>query len=202
MKKLIVSLFLIVVSIAASLWYYPQLPDEITTNLAYNPVTSSKVIVAWIIPIVMISVYIVMLFIRRLTRRSTTPARMEGPTLGILNMTLLILLVVHLLILSYGMDNTFNEAIIGPLVTGVVLLATGNYLPQFSDNSSRQANDSNAQIWRKVRMFLSRTFVAGGIIILCGAFVPSHVLLPVFVTLLLATIMIMLGGFFYYAKRA
>lgn len=208
MKKIIVSLILIVASIAASLWFFPQLPDEIATNSKYNPVTTSKAIVAWIMPIVMIVVYLVMILVRNVTKKNATHARVEGPLLGILNATLLVLLVVHILILMYGMDYNINEVIIGPLVTGIVFLATGNYLPQISDNAAaRKGNivtfSSNEQAWRKTRTFMSRAFVIGGIIILLGALVPSAALLPVFITLLLATILIVSGGFFfYYVKRA
>jgi uncharacterized membrane protein len=119
--------------------------------------------------------------------------RMEGSLNAIFTATLQVLLLVHGLILGSGMGYKLNVDMTSSLVTGVIFITVGNYFPRIRNNPRGQ-HFINEDVWLKIQSFSSRVFVVGGILMLLSAFVPAKVILPVFISVLLFSVLVLMGG--------
>ncbi|NGZ75767.1 SdpI family protein [Saccharibacillus alkalitolerans] len=190
MKKMILPVLLLILSIAASFWAYPKLPDVLTTNARYNAVSLSKLTAVSIVPVLLLVLSALTLLIASLAARNRSFSRTERPLFAVMNAVYVGLLLVHALILAYGMGYGIDEQLIAPLVTGIVFIAVGNYLPLVNQNSSGEAarpDASPSDPWRRTRRRMALFFIGGGLLMLLSAFLPGAMLLPVFIALVVAT---------------
>ncbi|MFT9816630.1 hypothetical protein [Lysinibacillus sp. NPDC056185] len=202
MKKYLFSLLIFIIAVIASIWSYPQLPENIISASKYQSDSNAtpREFIVSMIPVMMILVFVCMALIQRLGLNKKSPRSVE-PVNAILNGVILILLPVHGLVLAYGMGNPFNVDIIAPLVTGAVFIVIGNFIPRMRGNIgsslATSVYDTNTGIEiRKSQLFMGRVYVAGGFIMLVSTLVPGGASLPVFITLLLLTVMISLIGYY------
>ncbi|MEY9970667.1 putative membrane protein [Lysinibacillus sp. RC46] len=202
MKKYLFSLLIFIIAVIASIWSYPQLPENIISASKYQSDSNAtpREFIVSMIPVMMILVFVCMALIQRLGLNKKSPRSVE-PVNAILNGVILILLPVHGLVLAYGMGNPFNVDIIAPLVTGAVFIVIGNFIPRMRGNIgsslATSVYDTNTGIEiRKSHLFMGRVYVAGGFIMLVSTLVPGGASLPVFITLLLLTVMISLIGYY------
>ncbi|MGE8005113.1 hypothetical protein [Lysinibacillus sp. NPDC093216] len=202
MKKYLFSLLIFIIAVIASIWSYPQLPENIISASKYQSDSNAtpREFIVSMIPVMMILMFVCMALIQRLGLNKKSPRSVE-PVNAILNGVILILLPVHGLVLAYGMGNPFNVDIIAPLVTGAVFIVIGNFIPRMRGNIgsslATSVYDTNTGIEiRKSHLFMGRVYVAGGFIMLVSTLVPGGASLPVFITLLLLTVMISLIGYY------
>ncbi|MGE7998046.1 hypothetical protein ACQKOF_05115 [Lysinibacillus sp. NPDC093190] len=202
MKKYLFSLLLFIIAVIASVWSYPQLPESIISTSKYqsDSTATPREFLVSMIPVMMILVLVCMALIQKLGLNKKSPRSVE-PVNAILNGIILILLPVHGLVLAYGMGIPFNVDIIAPLVTGAVFIVIGNFIPRVRGNlgSSLAASvydtDNGIEI-RKSHLFMGRVYVASGFIMLVSTLVPGGASLPVFITLLLLTVIISIIGYY------
>ncbi|GEM_PF-3729601 len=190
MKKVLFPLLLLIVSVTASVWLYPSLPDVLTLNARYNAVSLSKLTAVSIMPALLLILPLLTLTIAAAARRSRSFSRTERPLFAIMNAVYLGLLLVHALILAYGMGYGVDEQLIAPLITGIVFIAVGNYLPLVSGGSYSEDGHGSSPAsdpWRKNRRRMALFFVGGGLLMLLSAFLPGAFLLPAFIVLVVAT---------------
>ncbi|MGG2106645.1 hypothetical protein [Lysinibacillus pakistanensis] len=204
MKKFWFPVLLFIISVLASGWSYPQLPENIISASKYqhDSTATPKEFIVSMIPVMIFFMLVCMALIQKLGLNKKNP-RSVGPVNAILNGVILILLPVHGLVLAYGMGNPFNVDIIAPLVTGAVFIVIGNFIPRVRGNLgsslATSVYDTNNGIEiRKSHLFMGRVYVSGGFIMLVSTLVPGGASLPIFITLLLLTVIISIIG--YYTK--
>lgn len=204
MKKYWLPSLLVFIAVIGSLWSYPQLPANVITSSVDRDVSSSKWFILCMIPIVMLIVASSVALIPALGLDKKSP-RTVGPLKAILNGTLFGLLLVHGFVLAYGIGYQINLNVISPLITGIVFIVTGNYIPQVKQNQFTGVKTSyytdNDKIIRKSQLFMARVLVVGGILMLISTVVPGGTLLPVYIVLLLLTLIVSTGGYYIYFKR-
>ncbi|WP_172195462.1 hypothetical protein [Saccharibacillus qingshengii] len=202
MKKTFLPLLLLMFSMTASVWFYPKLPDLIETNTRYNTVFLSKMAAVSIMPALLFALTILTLLVASLTKRNPAFSRTERPLFAVMNAVYVGLALVHGLILAYGMGYAVDEQIIAPLVTGIVFIAVGNYLPLVNHASSPESGPNpSSDPWRKGRRRMAFCFMAGGLLMLFSAFLPGSMLLPVFIVLVVATSAAAACSFFLYQQK-
>ncbi|GAA0360021.1 hypothetical protein [Bacillus horti] len=204
MKKLVFPLLLVSIAILASLWLLPQLPKQIVTNVEYNSTTMSKNVTVWLIPIVMSILIVILGLTSSWIKNRVSHARMSKPIASILNNVLFVLLLVHGIILAYGMGYNLNENMIGPLVTGAVFIAVGNFFPRLKPSSLelKRSASIDENVWRSIQRFISKAFVMCGALMLLCILIPGPAMLPIFIGILLLSIAVICAGFYYNFKRA
>lgn len=204
MKKFWFPVLLFIIAVLASGWSYPQLPENIISASKYqrDSTATPKEFIVSMIPVMMFFMLVCMALIQKLGLNKKNP-RSVGPVNAILNGVIFILLPVHGLVLAYGIGNPFNVDIIAPLVTGAVFIVIGNFVPRVRGNLgsslATSVYDTNNGIEiRKSHLFMGRVYVSGGFIMLVSTLVPGGASLPIFITLLLLTVIISIIG--YYTK--
>jgi uncharacterized membrane protein len=194
----------VLLAVIGSVWSFPHLPDHIMTSTVNHGASASKWLILCMIPAVMVVVAGCTALIPALGLDNKSPRTVE-PLKAILNGTLLGLLLVHGLILAYGMGYQIELNVISPLITGVVFIAVGNFIPQVRQKQMPGVEASswsdNGKNINKSQLFMARVYLVGGILMLISTVVPGGASIPVFIVLLLLTVIVSTGGYYKYFKR-
>ena len=103
----------------------------------------------------------------------------------------MVLTIIHIGLVLYLLDSGFPIMMLVPIGVGLILIATANTLPRFqlelSPTSSEQAKVTH-KAWNKGLRPLSRPLIIGGLMMLLCAFLPQHLILIGFGTVLACTL--------------
>jgi uncharacterized membrane protein len=208
MKKLWFPLVIFLISIGVSIWAYPKLPDTVPIHWGINGEPdreTSRLFAVCFVPALMIFVYGLIKLMY-----SIAPPKKDSPMMRksvdiILSTTLLTIFIVHCLLIANGLGYNVNMSLAGPLVTGIIFIVIGNYMPRFKQNYVAGIRLpwtlNNEEVWNRTHRFSSRIFVIGGILILISALLPTLMQTIVFVTLTFITCAVSTGSAYYFHKR-
>lgn len=113
---------------------------------------------------------------------------------------ILVLTIIHIGLVYYLLDSGFPILMLVPLGVGIVLIATANTLPRFqleTPPASSEYTKSTHNVWNKGLRPFSRPLIIGGLAMLLCAFLPQHLILIGFLTVLGCTLITAV----YYSVR-
>ncbi|ART75188.1 hypothetical protein B4U37_03630 [Sutcliffiella horikoshii] len=105
---------------------------------------------------------------------------------------ILVLTIIHSGLVFYLMDSGFPIMMLVPLGVGLVLIATANTLPRFqleTPPASSEYTQSTHNVWNKGLRPFSRPLIIGGLAMLLCTFLPQHLILIGFLTVLACTLL-------------
>lgn len=208
MNKYVLPLLFIIVAISVSALTFSQLPEVITSQSGseINSTNISRWAVAWLIPLVMLVLFNIMEILPRVKANQKYYASIQHYVDTIVISSLISLLIVHCYVIAYSLGYDVNMQSMGPLISGVVFIGVGKYLPKFKRKSyigfmatSLLVTDKD---WYQIKKVNSRVFEVGGLVMLLCALLPADSVLPVFIGILLITVLVAWGISIYYLKRA
>ncbi|AJS59086.1 hypothetical protein [Paenibacillus sp. IHBB 10380] len=198
-KKNILSVLVLVVAIVLSIWSFQKLPEQMVMN--NNEI--SRWFIVLFIPAVMAFMFVLMQLLPFIATNNNNHLRIQSSMDVIVTISLVILVFVHGMLIADGLGHPMNLDLIGPLVTGVTFIVVGNYMPRFKQNGhvGGQINMTiREDVRRKIQLVFGRIFVVGGLGMLLVTLLPSKVVIPTFVAVLLISVLTVLGSSFYYLK--
>ncbi|WP_404349627.1 hypothetical protein LG311_03350 [Sutcliffiella horikoshii] len=105
---------------------------------------------------------------------------------------ILVLTIIHVGLVFYLMNSGFPIMMLVPIGVGLVLIATANTLPRFqleTPPASSEYTKSTHNVWNKGLRPFSRPLIIGGLSMLVCAFLPQHLILIGFLTVLACTLL-------------
>lgn len=102
--------------------------------------------------------------------------------------------VALVLSVSYGLDQQFAAGKWATVSVGILFAVIGNFMPQIRDNYFTGVRTpwtlANPEVWRKTHRFSGMTWVAGGLLIAIGAFMPKTLSVSMIIAALVLVIVL------------
>ena len=206
-KQLILSSFVILLPIALGLILWDQLPASFATHWGVDGQPDGwmkKGLAVFLTPVLLMALNLFCVWITDLTNRGNA----QSPK--VMNMIFCIIpvlsLLVHGMVYAIAMGKAWDIAATMPIVLGLLFALIGNYMPKCTRNSTvgikvkwTLHNDEN---WNATHRFAGKTWVAGGVITMFSAFLPTSIGYPLmFVSLLGAGLGSMVYSWIYYRRQ-
>ncbi|KMJ57639.1 hypothetical protein AB685_16725 [Bacillus sp. LL01] len=148
---------------------------------------SSQIISLFSIPFAMVLVMVSFWIIPKQASFERYSKGLESIFLALM----LILTILQIGLILYLMDTGFPVIMLVPIGVGLVLIATANTLPRFQlelPPTSSEPKKSTHQSWNKGLRPFSKPLIIGGLAMLLCAFLPQHLILIGFLTVLACTL--------------
>jgi len=198
MRKWIPAAFL-VAGLVFSLVVYSRLPATMAIhwNLRGEPDGfGSRMLGAFIIPAVALSIWLVMRFIPFIDPRRANIEKFREAFDVLLTTIVGVLMVIHVAMLGYALGWPVSVARVAPIAVGTLFVVLGNLLPRFRSNFFFGIRTpwtlSSEQVWMKTHRLGGYLMVLSGLVIIATAFFHSaaffHVALGVVGAMAAATI--------------
>lgn len=193
--------FLLVVSVFASFYFYPRFPERVPLhwNFAGEPDRwGSAIFAAFFFPALITLMYLLFLFLPFLDPKKERYGQFIKTyhifKCAFIGSTVAIYFIASLNSIGYNLPvNIFT-----PGVVGIMFMVFGNYLSKIKFNWLIGIRTpwtlSNEEVWNKTHRFGGKAFLLGGLIIILSIFTPPILRLPLFIT---AIALITLGTIFY-----
>ncbi len=196
-KREWLSLIVIVAAFVASILFYSQLPDPMPThwNAAGQPDDyASRFVGAFLLPVIMIGVYLMLLFLPRIDPKRMNIERFSETYTLVRTIIIFFFAYIHGVIL-YTVISNQNKLMTGFITGGVglLLMLIGNYMPRMRSNWFMGIRTpwtlSSETVWRKTHRLGGKLFMLAGLLmILTPLFDPSLTIWFIIGVVLLASI--------------
>jgi uncharacterized membrane protein len=206
-KSEVFSLLLVVISIAASFYFYAHFPDRVITHwdFAGQPNGwSNRTFAAFFFPGLLLAIYLVLAFIPRLDPRKERYAEFAKTYDIFRNFILLVLTIVYFVASLVNIGFNLNVGSWVSFVIGLLFIILGNYLGKLKRNwfvgIRTPWTMSSETVWNKTHRFGGKAFILAGLLMILTGFAPLAWRLPLFVA---AIIILLVGtiGYSYLAYR-
>ncbi|MGG2197433.1 SdpI family protein [Paenibacillus validus] len=199
---------LLAASIVAGIVLYPSRPDLMPIHWGVDGQPDNyahKAVALFLVPGILIVVHSLLTYLPKLDPKKENYGKFQSSVNVIRNVIMIGLLVLHAFTIAYGYGFTFNMNYVALPFAGIVFIVLGNYMPRFKTNYFMGVRTpwtlASEEVWRKTHYLSGRVFVAGGVLLLLGVFLPDAVKFGFFIGLIaLTTIVPYLGSYMYYRK--
>jgi len=180
MKKHLLPITLMIISVMAWLFFYPSLPDQVPVHWGSNGVDGyqSKGMAFFTLHALMVGIYLLLTVVPKIDpKKKNYQYFSKAYSITILStIGLLFLINMFILLISLGYDIPM-ENLAGPLV-GLLFLIMGNYMQQAKQNFFFGIRTPwtlmDETIWRKTHRLGGKLFMVGGIIMMLTLFLPAR----------------------------
>jgi uncharacterized membrane protein len=195
---------LILAAVTASIIVYPQLPERMPTHWSASGDVngwSSRLLGAWIVPLIMAVVWLVMRAIPHIDPRRANYANFAGTYDALVILVLLFMLVLHVIVLAAATGTPVRmDRIMMPLV-GVFIAGIGFLIPRAAPNwfvGIRTPWTLTSDLsWEKTHKLGGPLFIAFGVLMIVAGFFAAEQAIWVLVTAAIALI----GFLFAYSYQ-
>lgn len=206
-KQLIISSIMILLPIAFGLVFWNRLPDSFITHWGVDGQAdgwSSKGFAIFFVPVFLLAMNVFCVWITDLTNRGND----QSPK--VMNLIFFIMPVISLLSnsLVYGiaLGKVWDINALMPVLMGLLFTVIGNYLPKCTRNTTVGIRViwalNNEENWNATHRFAGKVWVAGGILTLSSALLPTKIGYPIMMLALLGSAFSsILYSYLYYRKQ-
>ncbi|RAK22050.1 putative membrane protein [Anoxybacillus vitaminiphilus] len=208
MKKHSYFFLLIIISVAISLWAYPQLPDEVPTHWnAAGEVDgySSKLFAVLFGPILLTSIYGMLLGVAKIDPRKENYKKFAGAHQIFVNAALTFFVAIHIAVIFSGLGYRVHMDWIANIGLGLLFIILGNYMPKVKANYFIGIRTpwtlADETVWAKTHRFGGKVFFIGGVMLIVSAFIPSSFRVFLLISsIVFIAIVPMVYSYFVYKK--
>jgi immunity protein, SdpI family len=172
-------LVLLLISISASIFAWPRLPERVATHWDMNGDVngySSKIVATVIFPILLLVVWGFMRGLPRVDPWRPNYSKMQGAYDLVVNAGLTVVCLVQLAVIAVNLGAPISIARLAPVVVGVVFVMIGNVLPRARQNFWFGIRTpwtlTNARVWERTHRVGGYLMVAAGVLVIVAAFLP------------------------------
>lgn len=199
---------IIIAAFVISFIAIPYLPDQIATHWGPSGEAddyTSKWFGAFFGPLMLIFVGILLAAAPKIDPRKQNYPKFAGSYHVIINATVTLLFIVHLLILANGLGYAVKMDVAIPILIGLLFIVIGNYMPRVRPSYMVGFRTpwtlADDRVWTKTHRTGGLLFVIGGLIILLTAFMPVSLRITAFIIVVLFITVIPLVQSYLLYKR-
>ena len=192
-KSIILSLVLTLAPTLIGCLIWNQLPETVVTHWGADGVAdgySSKAFAVFAMPAILPGINLLCLILTPLDPRQREQNKKAQ------NLIFWIIPIISFTVCgifyAISMGKTMNIPLLIALMTGILFLILGNYMPKVKQNSMLGLKISwtllNEENWNKTHRFTGKLWVAGGIIMLLTILLPDNWFFPVLIAVTLAMV--------------
>lgn len=199
---------IIIAAFVISFIAIPYLPDQIATHWGPSGEAddyTSKWFGAFFGPLMLIFVGGLLAAAPKIDPRKQNYPKFAGSYHVIINATVTLLFIVHLLILANGLGYAVKMDVAIPILIGLLFIVIGNYMPRVRPSYMVGFRTpwtlADDRVWTKTHRTGGLLFVIGGLIILLTAFMPVSLRITAFIIVVLFITVIPLVQSYLLYKR-
>lgn len=207
LKSEIIPLLLIIFTIAASFYFYANFPDRVPMHWNFNGQVDgwgSKITGAFVLPIVILVMYIMFLLIPYLDPKKDRYEQFVKVYHLFKDYIIAFMVLVYFITGLAGLGYNMPVGLIIPIGVGILLILIGNYMAKIKMNWFMGIRTpwtlSSEEVWNKTHRMGGKIFILGGILIILSGIAPLSWRLPIFI---LTMILLLFGtiGYSYWVYR-
>lgn len=173
-------LVFILASLAAGLYFYPQLPDKIPSHWNIRGEVdgwSSKNFAVWFFPLLNMGLYFMMILLPKIDPRKANYTRFAG-SYRIIRLVLIVFLTgIYCVTLISGLGYSIKVDIIVKVSVSFLILILGNYMGKFQHNYFVGIKTpwtlASEEVWRRTHRMAGPLWVSAGVLGIILSFIPS-----------------------------
>jgi len=199
------SLAIIILTLAASVFFYNNLPERIATHWNFAGEADgwgSGPMQAIIFPLIIIGTYLIFVFIPYLDPKKERYEQFNRVYHIFKNIILTLLVIVYFLMCLNGLGYNLPVGIIMPILIGLLFIIMGNYMAKLKQNWFIGVKTpwtlSSEEVWNKTHRVGGKMFILAGLLMMAQVILPNSWKLAVFIT----TMLILLVGTIGYSYIA
>ncbi|MFH1412405.1 MAG: SdpI family protein [bacterium] len=200
-------IFFIIISIAASFYFYSHFPEEVVTHWNFRGEAdgwSSKGFAAFFFPGLLAFMYLMFLFLPKIDPRGSK-YKQFGKTYNIFKTIIIAFMAgIYFIVGLNGIGYDIEVGSYIPIGVGLLMIIMGNYMSKIKSNWFIGIRTpwtlSSESVWSKTHRFGGKIFMLGGLLIALMPWVPGSFQLPLFILII---IIMVIGsfGYSYFAYR-
>lgn len=173
-------LFLILASLLAGIYFYPQLPDKMPSHWNIRGEVdgwSSKNFAVWFFPLLNLGLYLMMILMPKIDPRRANYARFSGAYRAIRIVLIVFLTGIYCVTLLSGLGYSIKVDTIVKVSVSLLILIMGNYMGKFQHNYFVGIKTpwtlANEEVWRKTHRMAGPLWVCAGVLGIILSFIPA-----------------------------
>ena len=187
LKTEIIPVILIILSIAASFYFYANFPDQVPTHWNYKGEVDSysgKAFGAFFFPILNLGLYLLFLGIPYIDPRKDRyqDFRKVYHVFKGIFIAFMTLIYIYASLAGLGYSVSINTVI--PAAVALLFIVLGNYMSKIKPNWFMGIRTpwtlENEEVWNKTHRLGGKVFIAMGLIMILGIFLPGDVYWKIF----------------------
>jgi uncharacterized membrane protein len=174
------SALVIATAAALSAAAYPRLPASMPVHWGFSGEADrfgTRIEGAWLLPAVMVAVWLVMRLLPRIDPLRANYAKMQSTYEFIVNTVLTAMLAMHLVVLAAGLGYAVPMRRFIPLLLGVFFVAFGNVLPRTRPNWWFGVRTpwtlSSDRVWTRTHRVAGYAMTTTGVVVVVAAALPG-----------------------------
>jgi len=208
-KKEIPSIFLIFLSILASIYFYQNFPEKVATHWNFMGQVdgySSKAVGAFFGPVLLLFMYLMILISPYLDPKKERYSEFEKVYNIFKFVLVLVMFVIYMATGVYNLGYNINIGIIVPVLIGMLMIFIGNYMGKIKNNYFFGIKNpwtlSSETVWNKTHKFGGYAFILLGISIIVAPLMnPELGMITFLAGILLATIGTFVYSYIMFVKE-
>ncbi|MFA5021977.1 MAG: SdpI family protein [Patescibacteria group bacterium] len=207
-KTEIIPIILILLSIAASFYFYANFPPTVATHWNYKGDVdgwSSKAFAAFFFPFFNIALYLLFLGIPYLDPKKDRYEQFAKVYHVFKNLFVIFMTAIYFLVGLAGLGYDVSVGSIVPASVGILFIILGNYMGKIKSNWFMGIRTpwtlSNEEVWNKTNRLGGKIFILIGILLIVGIVLPPMVFWQLFIIGMLIIVLVpMIYSFLLYKK--
>ena len=200
-------LFLIVLSFALSIYYYPQMPERMAVHWNISGQADGYMSKFWgifLLPLVITGMAALFMVIPRIDPLKANIKEFIGYYYGFIILILLFMISVHFYVILWNLGLTISPMFVFPLGIGIIFFYLGILLEKCKRNWFIGIRTpwtlSSDVVWNKTHKIGGKLFKIAGIISLFGLLVPDYAFFLVFISIVSVSIFTIIYSYIEYQK--
>jgi uncharacterized membrane protein len=173
-------LLLILASLLAGLWLYPQLPDQMPSHWNIHGEVdgwSSKSFAVWFFPLLNAGIYLMMILLPKVDPRKANYDRFAGAYSVVRSLLILFLTVIYGVTLLAGLGYALKVDTIIKFSVSLLILVFGNYMGKFKHNYFIGIRTpwtlASEEVWRRTHRMAGPLWAGAGLLGMLLSFIQS-----------------------------
>jgi uncharacterized membrane protein len=208
LKTEILSVFMLVLSFAASVYFYMHFPANVPIHWSYTGEVDgwgSAGFAAFFMPVLNVILYLLLTFIPMVDPKKENIAEF-GEVYGLFKTAVIFVMTAIFFMVGYsGLGYHVPVGVYVPLLVGLLFLLIGYVLKRAKQNWTIGIRTpwtlSSEAVWNKTHRMASKYFIIAGIIIALEGLMPVWLRIPAFVAALVLVIVPVVYSYFLFKKE-
>jgi len=181
LKTEILPILLLIISISASFYFYANFPEQVPTHWNYKGEIdnySSKAFAAFFFPALNLGLYLMFLGLPYLDPKKERYQQFAKVYHVFKTVFVIFMTFIYFLTGAAGLGYPVSIGSIMPFSIGLLFIVLGNYMSKIKPNWFMGIRTpwtlSNEEVWNKTHRIGGKMFIAMGLIMVIGTFIPNN----------------------------
>jgi len=208
MKKYIVPIIVIFLSICVSFFFFPSLPESMASHWGINGNVdgySSRLFNVIFFPFLQIFLFLLLYFVPRIDPKRKNILKFEGKFHLFVYSILIFMLLLQIYVYLWNTGVQIPVEIVMPVLMGILFFIVGEMVKDAKQNYTIGIKTpwtlSSERVWDKTHRLGGRLFKICGILSILSVFFSSYAFITVIGTVILTTIYLFIYSYLEYRKE-